>query len=201
MSLDLALLLATLVFIVPMCFTPGPNNVLCAAHGSNYGFQRTLPLIAGMGIGWSVLGLGIAAGAEFLKENDFIFIFLSYVGAMYIAYLGYKIASSKTIDKQNISKERLGFFTGILLQFINGKAWIHFIVLMTTFGTLFGIGYYAKVVLVILNLFFGLIAVLSWAAFGTVLRKTFSGEEAGIMINRVMGSLLILVAIWIALPH
>ena len=60
MSLDLALLLATLAFIVPMCFTPGPNNVLCAAHGSNYGFQRTLPLIAGMGIGWSVLGLGIA---------------------------------------------------------------------------------------------------------------------------------------------
>ena len=201
MSLDLALLLATLVFIVPMCFTPGPNNVLCAAHGSSYGFQKTLPLIAGMGIGWSILGLGIAAGAEFLKENDLIFIFLSYVGAIYIAYLGYKIASSKTIDKQNTSEEHLGFFTGILLQFINGKAWIHFIVLMTTFGTLFGIGYYAKVVLVILNLFFGLIAVLSWAAFGTVRRKTFSGEEAGIMINRVMGSLLILVAIWIALPH
>ena len=201
MSLDLALLLATLVFIVPMCFTPGPNNVLCAAHGSNYGFQKTLPLIAGMGIGWSILGLGIAAGAEFLKENEVIFIFLSYVGAVYIAYLGYKIASSKTIDKQNTSEEQLGFFTGILLQFINGKAWIHFIVLMTTFGALFGTGYYAKAALVILNLFFGLIAVLSWAAFGTILRKTFSGEDAGIMINRIMGSLLILVAIWIALPH
>jgi threonine/homoserine/homoserine lactone efflux protein len=201
MSLDLALLLATLVFIVPMCFTPGPNNVLCAAHGSSYGFQKTLPLIAGMGIGWSILGLGIAAGAEFLKENELIFIFLSYVGAIYIAYLGYKIASSKTIDKQNTSEEHLGFFTGILLQFINGKAWIHFIVLMTTFGALFGTGYYAKAALVILNLFFGLMAVLSWTAFGTVLRKTFSGEEAGIMINKIMGILLILVAIWIAVPH
>jgi len=154
-----------------------------------------------MGIGWSILGLGIAAGAEFLKENELIFIFLSYVGAIYIAYLGYKIASSKTIDKQNTSEERLGFFTGILLQFINGKAWIHFIVLMTTFGTLFGTGYYAKAALVILNLFFGLMAVLSWAAFGTVLRKTFSGEESGIMINKIMGVLLILVAIWIALPY
>jgi len=201
MILDLALLLATLVFIVPMCFTPGPNNVLCAAHGSSYGFQKTLPLIAGMGIGWSILGLGIAAGAEFLKENELIFIFLSYVGAIYIAYLGYKIASSKTIDKQNTSEEHLGFFTGILLQFINGKAWIHFIVLMTTFGALFGTGYYAKAALVILNLFFGLMAVLSWTAFGTVLRKTFSGEEAGIMINKIMGILLILVAIWIAVPH
>ena len=72
---------------------------------------------------------------------------------------------------------------------------------MTTFGALFGTGYYAKTVLVILNLFFGLMAVLSWAAFGTILRKTFSGEDAGIMINRIMGGLLILVAIWIALPH
>jgi len=44
-------------------------------------------------------------------------------------------------------------------------------------------------------------AVLSWAAFGTVLRKTFSGEESHLRINQIMGLMLILVAIWIALPH
>ena len=201
MSLDIPLLLATLAFIVPMCFTPGPNNVLCAAHGSRYGFQKTLPLIAGMGIGWSILGLGLAAGAEFLKENEIIFTILSYIGAIYIAYLGYKVASSETIDKKDTSDEYFGFFTGIMLQVVNGKAWIHFVVLMTTFGTLFGPGYDAKAALVILNLFFGLMAVLSWAAFGTVLRKTFSGEESNLRINQVMGLMLILVAIWIALPH
>ena len=201
MSLDIPLFLATLAFIVPMCFTPGPNNVLCAAHGSRYGFQKTLPLIAGMGIGWSILGLGIAAGAEFLEENEAVFTILSYIGAIYIAYLGYLVASSGTIDKDNDTDEHFGFFTGIMLQFVNGKAWIHFVVLMTTFGTLFGTEYYAKATLVILNLLFGLMAVLTWAAFGTVLRKTFSEKESGIMINRVMGGMLILVAIWIALPH
>tara|TARA_B110000196_G_scaffold110698_1_gene96048 strand:- start:216 stop:821 length:606 start_codon:yes stop_codon:yes gene_type:complete len=201
MSLDIPLLLATLAFIVPMCFTPGPNNVLCAAHGSRYGFQKTLPLIAGMGVGWSILGLGIAAGAEFLQENDFIFKILSYIGAIYIAYLGYKVASSDTIDKKDTSDERFGFFTGIMLQVVNGKAWIHFVVLMTTFGTLFGAGYDAKAALVILNLLFGLMAVLSWAVFGTVLRKTFSGEESSLRINQILGLMLILVAIWIALPH
>ena len=201
MSLDIPLFLATLAFIVPMCFTPGPNNVLCAAHGYRYGFQKTLPLIAGMGIGWSILGLGIAAGAEFLEENEAVFTILSYIGAIYIAYLGYLVASSGTIDKDNDAEEHFGFFTGIMLQFVNGKAWIHFVVLMTTFGTLFGTEYYAKATLVILNLLFGLMAVLTWAAFGTVLRKTFSGKESGIMINRVMGGMLILVAIWIALPH
>ena len=154
-----------------------------------------------MGIGWSILGLGIAAGAEFLEENEAVFTILSYIGAIYIAYLGYLVASSGTIDKDNDTDEHFGFFTGIMLQFVNGKAWIHFVVLMTTFGTLFGTEYYAKATLVILNLLFGLMAVLTWAAFGTVLRKTFSEKESGIMINRVMGGMLILVAIWIALPH
>ena len=55
--MDTQLLIAALVFIVPMCFTPGPNNILCAAHGSQYGFRNTLPLIMGMAIGWSTLGL------------------------------------------------------------------------------------------------------------------------------------------------
>jgi threonine/homoserine/homoserine lactone efflux protein len=111
------------------------------------------------------------------------------------------VALSGAIDKDNNADEHFGFFTGIMLQVVNGKAWIHFVVLMTTFGTLFGPGYDAKAALVILNLFFGLMAVLSWAAFGTVLRKTFSGEESTLRINQVMGLMLILVAIWIALPH
>ncbi|DAC43618.1 MAG TPA: LysE family translocator, partial [Candidatus Poseidoniales archaeon] len=29
--MDTTALIALLVFIVPMCFTPGPNNMLCAA--------------------------------------------------------------------------------------------------------------------------------------------------------------------------
>ena len=52
MNVDVGALLALLAFIVPMCFTPGPNNVLCAAHGSIHGVRNTLPLIAGMAVGW-----------------------------------------------------------------------------------------------------------------------------------------------------
>ena len=58
MNVDVGALLALLAFIVPMCFTPGPNNVLCAAHGSLHGVRNTLPLIAGMAVGWSILGVG-----------------------------------------------------------------------------------------------------------------------------------------------
>ena len=201
MNFDVGALLALLAFIVPMCFTPGPNNVLCAAHGSLHGVRNTLPLIAGMAIGWSILGVGIAASIVFLEENEDGFQIMSYLGAAYIAYLGYKVATSSVIEDEEGGKEMLGPWTGFGLQIVNGKAWIHFLVMMTAFGTTFGTGFDGKILLVLLNLSFGFMAVLSWATFGTLLRKLFSGDESGIWLNRGLGLLLFLVAIWIALPH
>ena len=199
MSIEITELIAALVFIIPMCFTPGPNNVLCAAHGSQYGVRNSLSLISGMAVGWSILGLGIAAGATFIEENKIVFQILTYIGAIYMVYLGYKIATSTKVDDSD-TDERLGFWTGLTLQMVNGKAWFHFLVLMTTFGAVLGGGYEAKVGLVLLNLSFGFAAVLSWTVFGTGLRKIFSGNELGIKLNQTMGFLLVLVAIWIVMP-
>ncbi len=81
---------------------------------------------------------------------------------------------------------------------MNGKAWIHFLVLMTTFGTVFGSGFAGKALLVLLNVMFGLPAVMSWAAFGTALRRAFSTPTSAVALNRLMGTSLFAVAIWIA---
>ena len=199
--MDLELLVASLAFIIPMCFSPGPNNVLCAAHGSQHGFRETLILISGMAFGWSTLGLFVAVATDLIEENQAVFDLLTYVGATYIAYLSYKIATSNTIEKDEEESERLGFLTGATIQVVNGKAWIHFLVLMTSFGTLFGTGFTGKVLLVLLNLACGLPAVMTWAAFGTVLRRAFSTPESARVLNRVMGLSLFAVAIWIAMPH
>ena len=158
--MDLELLLASLVFIVPMCFTPGPNNVLCAAHGSRFGFRATLPLIFGMAVGWSSLGLLIGAATAIIERYEAAFEALAVLGAIYIAYLGVNIAISDTSKGAEINGS-LGMRTGVVLQFVNGKAWIHFLVLMTTFGSVFGDEYLGKVALVMLNLLFGLPAVMT----------------------------------------
>ena len=125
-----------------------------------------------MAFGWSTLGLFVAVATDLIEENQTIFDLLTYVGAVYIAYLSYKIATSSTIEQNEKASERLGFMTGATIQVVNGKAWIHFLVLMTSFGTLFGTGFTGKVLLVLLNLACGLPAVMTWAAFGTVLRLT-----------------------------
>ncbi|MCH1592053.1 MAG: LysE family translocator [Candidatus Thalassarchaeaceae archaeon] len=199
--MDYELFIASMAFILPMCFTPGPNNVLCAAHGSQHGFRGTLTLISGMAVGWSALGLFVAGATDLIEENQTAFDLLTYVGAAYIAYLSYKIATSKILDQGEENSERLGFLTGATIQVVNGKAWIHFLVLMTSFGTLFGTGFTGKVLLVLLNLACGLPAVMTWAAFGTVLRRAFSTPKSARVLNLVMGLSLFAVAIWVAMPH
>ena len=199
--MDYELFIASMAFILPMCFTPGPNNVLCAAQGSQHGFRGTLALISGMAVGWSALGLFVAGATDLIEENQTTFDLLTYVGAAYIAYLSYKIATSKILDQGEENSERLGFLTGATIQLVNGKAWIHFLVLMTSFGTLFGTGFTGKVLLVLLNLACGLPAVMTWAAFGTVLRRAFSTPKSARVLNLVMGLSLFAVAIWVAMPH
>ena len=195
--MDTELFVAALVFIIPMCFTPGPNNVLCAAHGSQYGFRNTLPLIAGMAIGWSTLGLFVGGATVFIERNQSFFAALTYVGAIYIAYLGYKVWQSSPMADDETDRARLGIKTGAIIQVVNGKAWIHFLVLMTQFGALFGTTFIAKATLVFLNLICGLPAVMCWAAFGTQLRKLFSTPQSAKVLNRIMGASLLIVSILI----
>ena len=117
---------ALLVFIVPMCFTPGPNNLLCAAHGSQHGFRATIPLTLGMLVGWSSLGVAVGLGTVYIEENQEIFQALTWIGAAYIAYLGWNFATSNPKMQESEKTERLGFKTGLILQIVNGKAWIPF---------------------------------------------------------------------------
>ena len=57
-----------------------------------------------------------------------------------------------------------------------------------------------KVMLVIMNVLFGLPAVMTWAAFGTVLRRAFTTPRSATLLNRGMGVSLFAVALWIVIP-
>jgi threonine/homoserine/homoserine lactone efflux protein len=196
LPMDTELLLAALAFIIPMCFTPGPNNILCAAHGSKFGVKASLPMIFGMGIGWSLLGILIGIATDSIEKYKTVFDALGVVGALYIAYIGVGVMRSSSVKSEHVD-ERLGFKTGFMLQLVNGKAWIHFLVLMTTFGALFGAGVISKVLLVLLNLSFGWPAVLTWAAFGSYLRSLFTSERSGKRLNQIFGIALIGVAAYL----
>ena len=198
--MDVAELVVMLAFTLPISFLPGPNNLLSAAHSSRYGFKDSLPLISGMVIGWLILGAVVAYGALFIEENQNILNGLTYIGVLYIIYLSYHISTSHSVENENISDEKLNIGTGIMLQVVNGKAFIHLLILMTTFGTIFGTSFTSKMIIVALNVGIKLIGWIGWGLFGSVLKEKFSDDASGILINRIFGFSLFCVAIWILLP-
>ena len=195
--MNIPLLIAALVFLIPMYITPGPNNILCAVHGSQHGFRATIPLISGFVIGWFVMGLFVALAIDILDQNTGLLTYLTMIGASYMIYLSYKIATSKTLDDGPSESQRLTPLTGAMLQFVNGKAWIHDIVLLGSFGTIFGTGLLAKMALIIFSIILCLPFVALWAGFGTFLRNIFTTPESSLILNRVMGSSLFIVAVWL----
>ena len=195
--MNIPLLVAALVFLIPMYITPGPNNILCAVHGSQHGFRATIPLISGFVIGWFVMGLFVALTIDFLEQNTGLLTYLTMIGASYMIYLSYKIATSKPLDDGPSESQRLTPLTGAMLQFVNGKAWIHDIVLLGSFGTVFGTGILAKMTLIIFSIILCLPFVALWAGFGTFLRNFFTSPESSLMLNRVMGFSLFIVAVWL----
>ena len=195
--MNIPLLIAALVFLIPMYITPGPNNILCAVHGSQHGFRATIPLISGFVIGWFAMGLFVALTIDFLEQNTGLLTYLTMIGASYMIYLSYKIATSKPLDDGPSESQRLTPLTGAMLQFVNGKAWIHDIVLLGSFGTVFGTGILAKMTLIIFSIILCLPFVALWAGFGTFLRNFFTSPESSLMLNRVMGFSLFIVAVWL----
>ena len=198
--MDVAELVVMLAFTLPISFLPGPNNLLSAAHSSRYGFKDSLPLISGMVIGWLILGAIVAYGALFIEENQNILNGLTYIGVLYIIYLSYHISTSHSVENENISDEKLNIGTGIMLQVVNGKAFIHLLILMTTFGTIFGTSFASKMIIVALNVGIKLIGWMGWGLFGSALKEKFSDKASGILINRIFGFSLFCVAVWILLP-
>ena len=190
-----------LVFTLPVSLLPGPNNLLSAAHSSRHGFNKSLPLISGMVIGWFLLGVVVAFGALFIEENENLLRILTYIGVVYIIYLSYQISVSSPVDEKDISDEQLGMGTGVVLQVVNGKAFVHLLILMTTFGTVFGTDLVGKMIIVILNVVIKLVGWFGWASFGSALKEIFSDPKSGVLINRILGFSLFCVAIWIVRPE
>ena len=190
-----------LVFTLPVSLLPGPNNLLSAAHSSRLGFNKSLPLISGMVIGWFLLGVVVAFGALFIEENENLLRILTYIGVVYIIYLSYQISVSSPVDEKDISDEQLGMGTGIVLQVVNGKAFVHLLILMTTFGTVFGTDLLGKMIIVVLNVAIKLVGWFGWASFGSALKEIFSDPKSGVLINRILGFSLFCVAIWIVRPE
>ena len=124
--MSIEVIFALFIFAFVASITPGPNNIMLMASGTNFGFRKTFPHILGINIGFSTLVFGVGVGLmEIFNTIPFTQIILKFLCGGYLIYLSYRIAvSSSDIEKDGEQKSKpLSFLQALLFQWVNPKGW------------------------------------------------------------------------------
>ena len=98
-SFQAALSITTLAVFAAVAFvaiaTPGPTVLLALSNGSRFGVRRSLPGMLGAVLSDFVLVGAVALGlGALLAASEFWFSVLKWVGAAYLAWIGWKMLRS-----------------------------------------------------------------------------------------------------------
>ena len=100
-----------------MGFTPGPNNAVASYSAFNFGVRKTLPIILGVGFGYTTLViLLIFVLISVFERYPYLTEIIRILGSIFLLYLAYKISFSKKGTKsenQNPVKFYETFFFSI----------------------------------------------------------------------------------------
>ena len=114
------LLLATLT-----SFTPGPNTTLSTALAANLGLRHALRFVVAVPVGWGLLVCVCAAGVgSLVMAWPVLRLAIQSVGVGYLLWLAYKLANTRHLASADSAGLQVGFIQGVLLQFLNIKAWM-----------------------------------------------------------------------------
>jgi threonine/homoserine/homoserine lactone efflux protein len=187
-----SLLIAFLMFATVMFFTPGPNNIMLLSSGLTYGFDRTIPHIAGITVGFAFMvgAVGLGLGTIFIAYPVLQTI-LKYAGAAYLIYLAVHIAMAEpSAPEQDNSRGPMTFWGAAMFQWVNAKGWVMVIGTITAYAAIAAFPWNIAIQVGI-SLILGAMSCSLWAMFGTALRPVLTSPRAVRAFNIVMALLLL----------
>lgn len=180
-----------IVYSTVTSITPGPNNIMLAASGLNFGLKRSIPHILGIGFGFGVMvilvGYGIGAA---LGSSPLLYEILKIIGISYLLYLAYKIYRAGSIKTDTKVDKPLSFMGAALFQWVNPKAWIMAMGAITTYSSANS----QLIEFVFIGVIFGLVSIPSvgvWAYMGEKLKMIVNHPRKVQLFNTVMALLLV----------
>ncbi len=122
--LPLAAMLSLLWFTFLNSITPGPNNILLAASGVNFGVRASYPQMAGIFVGvvGVTLATGLGLGAVF-SEYPVVRDVMRVLGFVYILYFAWRIAFAGSLSRGDLPHP-MPFMASLSIQPLNIKLWI-----------------------------------------------------------------------------
>ncbi len=188
---------ALLVLATAVSFTPGPNTTLSTAIAANRGLRPALRFVFAVPVGWAMLlvlsALGI--GALVLAVPALRWAVLG-LGVAYMLWLAWWLTGSGALASNEGGRLDVSFTQGVLLQFVNLKAWMLAIAIAA--GWVGGQPDWLGRLLLVLPVMvlYALASNFLYALIGSMLRHWLAQGRRLLWFNRVMALALAATALW-----
>ena len=190
--MDLPTIVSFTLFAAVSAFTPGPNNIMLAASGANFGFRASLPHICGVSVGF--ISLVIAAGfglASLFAAFPDLYDIMKIISFMFLIYLAWRIGSAGQAQTQR-PNEPLRFWQAAMFQLVNPKG-VSVIISSVTAYTSSATTVASEVFVLLVVFFFVTVgSTITWTLFGLVIRQVLNTQKKLRLFNITMASLLLI---------
>jgi homoserine/homoserine lactone efflux protein len=200
---------AILAVFIPTFFfvsiTPGMCMTLAMTLGMSIGIRRTMWMMIGELIGVAIVAVAAVLGvASVMLNYPDIFEILKWIGGAYLAYIGINMWREKgkmTVngnEQHDVSRQSL-FYQGLVTAIANPKGWAFMVSLLPPFINVGREVAPQLITLVSIIMCTEFISMLAYATGGKSLRIFLSRGDNIRWMNRIAGSLMMAVGLWLAL--
>lgn len=196
--MDTSLLAALVAFALVSSITPGPNNLMLMASGTNFGFARTIPHMLGVAIGFTVMIVLVGFGVVRLFEIvPAAYTVIKVTSVAYLLWMAWKLATAapKPLAAEGRAEGKpLTFVQAALFQWVNPKAWTMALTAVSAYVP----ADRPQTGLIVVALVFGAInlpSVGSWAAMGVQMRR-FLADPGRLRVFNVVAALALVGSLW-----
>lgn len=200
---------AALAVFIPTFFfvsiTPGMCMTLAMTLGMSIGVRRTLWMMIGELLGVASVAIAAVLGvASVMLNYPDAFAILKWVGGGYLIYIGVNMWRAKgkmsvnTHSPTDVSRQSL-FTQGFITAVANPKGWAFMISLLPPFINVDQAVEPQLVILLSVIMVTEFVSMLAYATGGKSLRLFLARGDNIKWMNRIAGSLMMLVGVWLAL--
>ncbi|WP_316015842.1 LysE family translocator [Roseobacter sp. HKCCA0434] len=176
-------------------WTPGPNNALLASSGARFGFRRTLPHAMGVALGFPVMCFVMALGlGQVFVAQPLLGEVLRWIGAALLLWIAWKTLNAKPPGQAEGAARPWTFLQASAFQWVNPKAWVMAVSMITQFVTGQNPLSEAAAVAGVYALI-GLTSATGWSAFGAALQRVLSTRARMFAFNACMAGLIVLTVV------
>jgi len=203
--MDISLLIAFGASFFLVSLSPGLCMTLAMSLGISIGVRRTLWMMAGELTGIALVGVSAVLGvAALLLKAPTVFEIFKWLGAAYLLYMGWQTWRAQLLRPEQLagSNQRTRYsliLQGFVTAVANPKAWAFFVALLPPFIDQNRPLAPQLLALLTLILIIEFTCMQIYAHGGRALSEQLHRRGKARWLNRISGSLMVVIGIWLAL--